>query len=72
MHFRKKPSVSRPIFFMPLLNDILNLSDQLFLVGHVLHIPGCKNVVRQTAQCILRCDTILFRADQLALIDSFS
>lgn len=40
---------------VPTLQDFFHLSNKLLLVRHIQDIPGCKNLIRQTAQRILGC-----------------
>ena len=48
---------------VPTLQDFFHLSNKLLLVRHIQDIPGCKNLVRQTAQRIFSSYTVLVGAE---------
>ena len=49
--------------FVPVFQDSLYLSNQLFLVRHIENIPGCEDIVGQAAQGIFRRDAVFFRTE---------
>ena len=48
---------------VPTLQDFFHLSNKLLLVRHIQDVPGCKNLIRQTAQRILGCHAVLVSAE---------
>ena len=47
----------------PLIQHGIHLGDELFLVGHIQHIPRGKDVVGQAAQDVFSSDAVLAGAE---------
>ena len=47
---------------VPTLQDFFHLPNKLLLIRHIQDIPGCKYLVRQTAQRIFDCYAVLVGA----------